>query len=166
MEIVIKPIMKNHLREAHSIYNYYIHNSYSNFEEKQISFVNFTKNYKSIKLSKLPYLVALNDKKVVGIAYLNRFREKSGYRYSYENTIYVHNRFIKKGIGFKLLKKLISFSRKNKNIKKIVAVIGGIDNEGSLKIHQKLGFQRSGILKKIGFKNRRWIDAILLLKEL
>ena len=114
----------------------------------------------------MPYLVALNDKQVVGIAYLNKFREKSGYRYTYENTIYVHNKFLKKGIGSKLLKKLIFFSKKNKNIKKIIAVIGGIDSKGSLKIHKKLGFQKSGILRKIGFKNKRWIDAILMLREL
>ena len=58
-------------------YNYYIINSYSNFEEKKINFKNFCKNYEKITLSGLPYLVALKNKKVVGIAYLNNFREKS-----------------------------------------------------------------------------------------
>ena len=166
MQLTITSIEEEHLKAAHKIYNYYIVNSYSNFEEKKINLKNFCKNYEQITLNGLPYLVALKNKKVVGIAYLNSFREKSGYRFAYENTIYVHNEYIKMGIGFKLLKKLIAVSRKNKNIKKIVAVISGIDSKGSLKIHLKLGFVKSGILKKIGFKNGKWIDCILMQKNL
>ncbi len=165
MEIIIKQISIDHLKEAHKIYNYYIKNSYSNFEEKKISFKDFIMNYKNINSKKLPYLVALKNKNVVGIAYLSKFREKSGYRYAFENTIYVHNKYLRQGIGYKLLKELITLSKKIKKIKIIVAVIAGIDSEGSLKIHKNLGFKNSGILKKIGFKNGKWIDSILMQKN-
>ncbi len=165
MEIIIKQISIDHLKEAHKIYNYYIKNSYSNFEEKKISFKDFIMNYKNINSKKLPYLVALKNKNVVGIAYLSKFREKSGYRYAFENTIYVHNKYIRQGIGYKLLKELITLSKKIKKIKIIVAVIAGIDSEGSIKIHKNLGFKNSGILKKIGFKNGKWIDSILMQKN-
>ena len=165
MEIIIKQISIDHLKEAHKIYNYYIKNSYSNFEEKKISFKDFIMNYKNINSKKLPYLVALKNKNVVGIAYLSKFREKSGYRYAFENTIYVHNKYLRQGIGYKLLKELITLSKKIKKIKIIVAVIAGIDSEGSIKIHKNLGFKNSGILKKIGFKNGKWIDSILMQKN-
>ena len=165
MEIIIKQISIDHLKEAHKIYNYYIKNSYSNFEEKKISFKDFIMNYKNINSKKLPYLVALKNKNVVGIAYLSKFREKSGYRYAFENTIYVHNKYLRQGIGYKLLKELITLSKKIKKIKIIVAVIAGIDSEGSIKIHKNLGFKNSGILKKIGFKNDKWIDSILMQKN-
>ena len=52
------------------------------------------------------------------------------------------------------------------NIKVIVAVIGSIDSKGSLKLHKKLGFKKTGVLKKIGFKNNKWIDTIFLQKNL
>ena len=52
------------------------------------------------------------DDKVVGIAYLNKFRDKSGYRFAFENTIYVDNEYLKKGIGYKLLKELINVKKK------------------------------------------------------
>ena len=165
MKIRISQILEEHLKEAHKIYNYYIVNSYSNFEETKLSFKTFYKNYKNISNNKLPYLVALNNEKVVGIAYLNRFRNKSGYKFAFENTIYIHNEYIKQGIGYQLLKRLIIISKKNKKIKKIVAVIAGIDCNASLKIHQKIGFKNSGILKKIGFKNGKWIDSILMQKN-
>ena len=166
MKIRIEKISEQYLKDAHKIYNYYIINSYSNFEEKKITFNQFNKSYKNIINNNLPYLVALIEKKVVGLAYLNRFREKSGYRFSFENTIYIHNKYINQGIGYKLLKALLNVSKRNKNIKLIVAVIGSIDNKGSIKLHKKLGFKKTGVLKKVGYKNNKWMDSIFLQKNL
>jgi len=165
MELIIKPISKKHLKSAHKIYNYYIVNSYSNFEEKKTTFKEFNKNHKNIIKNKYPYLVALYGEKVVGIAYLNKFREKSGYRFASENTIYVHKDHVNEGVGYKILKELINSSKKNMNIKSIVAVISSIDSKGSLRIHKKLGFKKVGVLKKIGYKNEKWIDSIFLQKN-
>ena len=165
MKLRVEKISKKYLKSAHKIYNYYITNSYSNFEENEVTYKDFYKNYENIINKNLPYLAALYDKKLVGIAYLNNFREKSGYRFAFENTIYIHNDFIKRGFGSKLLKELISISKKNRNIKLIVAVISSIDSKGSLKIHKKFGFKKSGVIKKIGFKNNRWIDSIFLQKN-
>ena len=166
MKLTIKKISEQYLRDAHKIYNYYIINSYSNFEEKKLTFNQFNNNYKNIIKNKLPYLVALSENKVVGLAYLNRFREKSGYRFAFENTIYVHDAHTRQGIGYKLLKELLNYSKKNKNIKFIIAVIGSSDSKGSLILHEKLGFKKTGVLKKIGFKNNKWIDSIFLQKNL
>ena len=166
MELTIEKISEQYLRDAHKIYNYYIVNSYANFEEKKLTFNQFHNNYKNIIKNKLPYLVALSEKKVVGLAYLNRFREKSGYRFAFENTIYVHDQYIKQGIGYTLLKELLYVSKSNKNIKLIVAVIGSIDSKGSLKLHKKLGFKKTGVLKKIGFKKNKWIASSFLQKKL
>jgi len=166
MKLTIEKISEKHLRDALKIYNYYILNSYANFEEKKLTFNQFHNKYKSIIKNKLPYLVALSEKKVVGLAYLNRFREKSGYRFAFENTIYVHDQFTKQGIGYKLLNELLHVSKNYKNIKIIVAVIGSLNSEGSLKLHEKLGFKKKGVLKKIGFKNNKWIDSIFLQKNL
>ena len=166
MKLTIEQISEQYLRDAHKIYNYYILNSYSNFEEKILTFNQFHKNYINIISNKLPYLVALSEKKVVGLAYLNKFREKSGYRFAFENTIYVHNKFTRQGIGYKLLRELLLVSKNNTNIKLIVAVIGSIDSKGSLKLHEQLGFKKTGVLKKIGFKKNKWIDSILLQKNI
>ena len=166
MKLTIEKISEKYLKDVHKIYNYYIINSYSNFEEKKLNFNQFHVNYKNIIKNKLPYLIALSEEKVVGLAYLNKFREKSGYRFAFENTIYVHDKHIRQGIGYKLLKELLNVSKNNKNIKLIVAVIGSIDSKGSLKLHEKLGFKKTGVLKKIGFKNNKWIDSIFLQKNL
>ena len=166
MSLLITPLLKKNLKDALKIYNYYVVHSFSNFEEKKVSLNDFAHNYRKITNKKLPYLAAMIDKKLVGIAYLNKFRDKSGYRFAFENTIYVHNDYLKKGIGSRLLKQLITLSKKNKEIKKIVAVIGSIDSVGSIKVHKKLGFKNCGRLKKIGFKKGKWIDSIIMQKDL
>ena len=166
MSLLITPLLKKNLKDALKIYNYYVVHSFSNFEEKKVSLKDFTHNYNKITKKKLPYLAAMIDNNLVGIAYLNNFRDKSGYRFAFENTIYVHHDYLKKGIGSRLLKKLITLSKKNKEIKKIVAVIGSIDSVGSIKVHKKLGFKNCGRLKKIGFKKGKWIDSIIMQKDL
>ena len=55
MKFIITKLLTKNLKEAHKIYNYYIINSYSNFEEKKVSFKNFMLNYK--KLLKINYLL-------------------------------------------------------------------------------------------------------------
>ena len=156
-EIDINDILK--------IYNFYINNGYNNFEENQYTYNNFKNLCKKISQLKLPFIVCETDNKIVGFAYLNIFREKSGYRYSYENTIYVDKKFIGEGIGNNLLKKLIFTSKKNKKIKSIVAVIGSKNSSPSIKIHEKNKFKLVGILKKVGFKNGIWLDSILMQRN-
>ena len=97
---------------------------------------------------------------------LNKFRNKSGYRFTYENSIYIDPIFMNKGIGAELLKNLIKISKKNKKIKNIIAVIGDSKNYSSIKIHSKNGFKKIGILRKIAFKKNKWLDSVYMQKTL
>ena len=103
---------------------------------------------------------------IIGFAFLQPFRSKSGYRFTFENSIYVHPKFINQGIGNILLKNLIKSSKKNNLIKSIIAVIGDSKNYNSIKIHYKNGFKKIGILKSVGFKKNKWIDSVYMQKIL
>jgi len=162
MHIKIRKIREKDMNQALLIYNYFIENSFSNFEEKKLSLKKFKIQYEKITKNKLPFLIAEYRKIVIGLAYLNNYRFKSGYKYSFENSIYVDHNYINQGIGSKLLKKLISESKKNKKIKNIIAVIGDSSNKISINIHKKNGFKKIGILKKIGYKKRKWIDSVYM----
>ena len=166
MIIISERIKKEELNSALKIYNYFISNSLSNFEEKNLSLNSFLLLYRNIKSKKLPFIIAKNNNEVIGLAFVNNFRNKSGYRFAFEHSIYVKPNYINKGYGSKILKELIKFSRKNKKIKNLIAVIGGSNNIGSVKIHKKNGFYYVGTLKKIGFKKNKWIDSIYMQKKL
>ena len=100
-------LSKQHLNSALNIYNYYISNSFSNFEDKRLSRQTFNKLYKNIKKNKLPFIIAIKNNIILGLAYVNKFREKSGYRYTYEHSIYINPEFVKQKYGSRLLKELV-----------------------------------------------------------
>ena len=159
-------LKQEELEKARKIYNYFILNSFSNFEEKKLSMAQFHSLYKKTKLLKLPFILAELDSVIIGLAFVNKFREKSGYRFSYEHSIYVNPNYINNGFGSLILKKLIKDCKKNSNIKNLIAVIGGSDNSSSIKIHKKNGFNYIGTLKKIGYKKNRWIDSVYMQRKI
>ena len=148
------------------IYNFHIKNGLSNFEEEPVKYKIFLNLTKRILKSNLPFIVCEKNKLILGFAYLSEFRNKSGYRYSFENSIYIDNNYIGKGIGSLLLNNLIKVSSKTSKIKNIIAVIGGKDAETSIRIHQKNGFIMIGKLNKVGFKKNQWLDSIYMQKIL
>ena len=149
-----------------SIYNYYILNGLANFEENPLSKSLFEKMSHQILKNNLPFVVCENNKKIVGFAYLNKFRSKSGYRFTFEDSIYVLSEYVGNGVGNLLLTELISISSLQNNIKSIIAVIGGKNTAASITLHQKNGFKMIGTLKNIGFKKNQWLDAIYMQKEI
>ena len=166
MEILTNKLKKSYLAEALIIYNFFIQNTYSNFEEKKLSLNSFLSLKKKITYNKLPFILAKKNKKIIGLAFVNKFRDKSGYRYTYEHSIYVDHKMVNKGYGYKILKELIINCRKNKKIKNLVAVIGGSNNISSIKIHKKNGFKLIGTIKKAGYKKNKWIDSVYMQKIL
>ena len=76
MMIISEKINKIDFIKALKIYNYYIANSFANFEEKGLSSNEFKKKYKKIKSNKLPFILAKKNNDVVGLAFVNNFREK------------------------------------------------------------------------------------------
>ena len=58
MKIFTKNITENDLKIGLQIYNYFIINSFSNFEEKELTFKKFKSLYKKIKFNNLPFILA------------------------------------------------------------------------------------------------------------
>ena len=166
MKVKTNRFTKNEISKALNIYNYFIENSFANFEEKKLSKKTFNLLLGNIKKNKLPFILAILDNEVIGLAFVNKFREKSGYRYSYEHSIYVDPNFINNGYGNKILKELIKICRKVGKIRNLIAVIGGKNNFASVKVHKKNGFNYIGTIKNAGFKKNKWIDSIYMQKRL
>lgn len=163
--IKIRKFKVDDIKDILEIYNHHIVTGLSNFEEKPILFKNFKTFCNSIIKEKLPFIIGTKNKKIVGFSYLTNFRNKSGYRFSFENSVYIHQDYTGMGIGNILLSELIKQSKKNNKIKTIVAVIGS-SSIASIKIHKKNNFKHIGTLKKIGFKKNKWLDVIYMQKIL
>ena len=67
---------ENEISKALKIYNYFIENSFSNFEEKKLSKLKFNLLLKKIKKNKLPFILAIEENEVIGLAFVNNLEKK------------------------------------------------------------------------------------------
>ena len=50
--------------------------------------------------------------------------------------------------------------------RQMIAVIGDSGNVASIALHASLGFRHAGALRNVGFKFGRWIDSVLMQRDL
>lgn len=153
---MIRDVVLDDAQQICDIYNYYILNTYITFEEESVS-LNEMKNRISEINRDLTWLVYDENSKILGYAYIAKWKTRSAYKYSVESTVYLDKDCIGKGIGSKLYAALLE---RTKLLKKHV-IIGGIalPNENSVKLHEKFGFKKMAHFTEVGFKQNRWIDV-------
>lgn len=111
-----------------------------------------------------PFLIAERDDLVVGYAYVTQFRDREGYRFTAEDSIYVHPQWMGQGIGGELLDALIERSVAF-GFRTLIAVIGGAE-AGSVGVHASRGFREVGRLHAAGYKHGRWLDNVYMQLEM
>ena len=148
------------------IYNFYISGSVITFDEQPMEPSAWVEKLKHVKELLLPFLVATSDSgEVLGFAYLAPWRQKSAYRRTVENTIYLKHSAVGQGIGPKLLSELLRLG-KEAGIKEVVAVISDSEADTSIHMHKQFGFKKVGQLPGVGNKFNRWLGVILMQKSL
>lgn len=108
-----------------------------------------------------PVLVAVDDDgDVLGYASFGDFRAGEGYRHTVEHSVYVRSDLRGGGIGRALMHALIARARE----RGVHAMVGGIEagNDGSIRLHEQLGFRRVGTLPQVGTKFGEWLDLALM----
>ena len=150
------------------IYNYYVLNDFSTFEEQVVSEQEMQARIEQVSSDKLPWLVVLAEQKVVGYAYASRWRTRSAYRHSVEISVYLDHAEQGKGLGAQLYEALFDQLRS----RPVHTVVGGITlpNPASIGLHEKFGLSKVAHFKEIGYKFGKRQDVgywqIILGKDL
>jgi L-amino acid N-acyltransferase YncA len=148
------------------IYNFYIQNSVVTFDEQSMEVSQWEEKLSYLNKQKFPFIVAETDNgEILGFAYVAPWRQKSAYRTTVEDSIYLRAAATGKRVGTKLLEELLVLS-KQAGIKEVVAVISDSGAESSVHLHEQFGFKKQGHLAKVGFKFDRWLGTILMQKSL
>jgi L-amino acid N-acyltransferase YncA len=164
-DVTIRPSRDDDIGAIAAIYGHHVLHGVASFEEVPPDEGEMARRRGDIVRRGLPYLVAERDARVVGYCYAGPFRPRVGYRYTLEDSIYVDASEVGRGIGRLLLAPVIERCTEL-GYRQMVAVIGGRETIGSIRLHEALGFQHIGVFPAIGFKFDRWIDTVLMQRAL
>ena len=107
-----------------------------------------------------PVLVGEVDGDIVVWGALTRWGLRPAYRHTSEVSVYVDRESRGRGIGQAMTEALIAEADRLGHHALISQVVS--DNEASIKVAERLGFERVGLLKEVGRKFDRWLDVVVM----
>jgi phosphinothricin acetyltransferase len=148
-----------------AIYNEVIRTSTAIYREEPATLAEREVWNETRKTNGYPLLVArTDDTPVAGFATFGDFRPWPGYRFTVEHSVHIAAGHRGQGIGTALMGMLLERAAA---LGKHVMVAGiDADNAGSIRMHERLGFERSGHLKQVGWKFDRWLDLVFMQRLL
>lgn len=157
--IPIRPATEADVSAINSIYNYYVTNStctYQTEAETDAARLEWLKNHGT----QYPVTIAEDGGQVVGWASVSMFRPREAYRPTVENAVYVRHDLLGRGVGKMLMIDLIERTRKA-GFHSIMAVISA-EQEASVRLHERLGFEKVAHLRQVGRKFDSWLDVVYM----
>ena len=161
----LRPAAPADLAAIQAIYAHHVLHGLASFEEEPPSLDEMRRRHDDCVGRGLPWLVADFAGSVAGYGYCSPFRARPAYRYTLEDSVYVRQDALGRGVGSAILRELI-VRCEALGYRQLVAVIGDSANAASIKLHARLGFIRSGTLRSAGFKFGRWVDSVVMQRPL
>ncbi len=171
-EILLRDAQPGDCPALQAIYADHVQHGLASFEEDPPDLAEMEERLARTRALGLPYIVAEGPEKdsgddagIDGFAYAGPYRTRPAYRFALENSVYVRRGREGRGIGRRLLGRLIERCEAL-GYRQMIAVIGDSANQASIQLHETLGFRQAGCLRSIGFKHGRWVDSVLMQRAL
>ncbi|WP_280505012.1 GNAT family N-acetyltransferase [Nocardia farcinica] len=159
--IVIRDATEDDLPAILALHNENIAHSTALWDVELADLADRTAWFRDRRAAGMPVLVAEVDGEFAGYAHYGQFRPKVGYRYSVENSVYIAERFHRRGLATALLGELVERARTSGRVHAMIAAIES-GNTASIALHERFGFVEVGRMPEVGRKFGRWLDLTLL----
>lgn len=159
MSAILRPANSSDLVAINDIYNHYVLQSTCTYQEEPETLEDRHRWFQHHG-DRHPVIVAEAAGTIAGWGSLSSFHERSAFRNTVENSVYVHPQYHRQGIGSLLLVELCASARRLGHRAIIAAIDSG--QPASMALHSKFGFVEVGRLKQVGLKFGRWLDAVYL----
>jgi L-amino acid N-acyltransferase YncA len=163
-EALIRDARESDAAEIHAIYAHHVLHGTASYDIEPPALEQIARKIGWILREGWPFLVAEREGSTAGYAYATQFRDRAAYRFTCENSIYVHPERMGRGIGKALLEALIDRSSA-RGFQQMVAVIGGAE-PASIALHRGCGFEEVGRLRAVGWKKEQWLDSVYMQRDL
>jgi len=163
--VTVRPATNGDMQAVHRIYAHHVTHGLGSFEEVPPDLAEMARRFETVTGGGFPFFVAERDGAVRGYAYIGPYRPRPAYRYTVENSVYVAPGEIGRGVGTRLMERLIQAATERGG-RLMVAVIGDSDNAASIALHTRHGFELVGTIRGAGFKNGRWVDSVIMQRAL
>ena len=149
-----------------AIYAHHVLHGTGTFEEVPPDAAEMAGRFARITGQGWAWLVAeAPDGSLLGYAYHAPFRDRSAYRHTAEDAIYVRDDVRGQGVGKALVEALL-VRAEAAGLRQMYALIGDSENVGSIGLHAACGFRQIGVMKGAGLKFGRWLDVVIMQRTL
>ena len=111
---------------------------------------------------KHPVIVAEINSQVIGFASLSKWSDRCAYDGTAEVSVYIDRNHRGKGVGKRMVE-VIALEGERAGLTNLISRITE-GNLSSIHIHEQLGFEHIGVMKKAGKKFDRFLDVHLMQK--
>jgi L-amino acid N-acyltransferase YncA len=111
-----------------------------------------------------PVIVAESAGEVIGWGSLNSYNPRAAYQHVVDLSVYVERQWRGKGVGRRLLARLIELARDIGYHKMMLAAFPF--NGSGVALYERMGFTTVGICHEMGLLDGGWVDTIVMEKLL
>jgi phosphinothricin acetyltransferase len=163
--LVLRAATPDDIAAIAAIYGHHVQHGNASFETEAPTEAEMARRQASLMEQGFPYLVAVRADEIVGYAYASSYRPRVAYRHTVEDSVYLRPDAVGAGIGSSLLAALIAACEEG-GFRQMVAIVGDSANLPSIRLHERHGFRLVGTLMSVGYKHGRWLDTVLLQRNL
>jgi phosphinothricin acetyltransferase len=156
MGVTLREAAERDIQAVTDIYNYEVVHGWATFDieprtvDERLSWLGDLR---------YPYclIVAEEGGTVIGWGALRAFHERAAYRFTAQDSVFIHSGHRGRGVGRLVLGRLVELARE----RGFHTVLAGIaqDNPASERLHASLGFRPVGTQREVGYKFGRWLDV-------
>lgn len=161
---MIRKAAEHDLSAIKDIYNYAVLNTTATYDINPRDDKYFA-NMLSEHTGKYLLAVYEDNGDIIGYVALSQFSRRDAYDITAELSVYVKNDCQNKHIGTQLMEYALSYAQTENRFLTIVSLITS-DNEHSIYLHRKFGFEFGGRIKNAGFKFDRLLGVDIYYKNL
>ena len=163
--MILRDALLEDLPAIAAIYAHHVRSGTGSFEEEPPGVEIMIERWRAVTNRNLPWLLVEVDGAIAGYAYARPYHERSAYRFTLEDAVYIAPDAARSGLGRALLSNVLDRCASD-GYRQMIAIIGDSENAGSIGLHESLGFRHVGTLRNVGVKFGRSLDSVLMQREL